>query len=37
VDPAAPDQIEIGMPVQVSFVQRGEGEEERTYLAFKKV
>ena len=37
VDPAAPDQIEVGMAVQVAFVQRGEGEEGTTYLAFEKV
>ena len=37
VDPAAPDQIEIGMPVRVAFVQRGEGKEEKAYLAFEKV
>ena len=37
VDPAAPEEIEIGIPVQVAFVQRGEGEEEQAYLAFEKV
>jgi uncharacterized OB-fold protein len=37
VDPAAPEQITIGMRVQVAFVLRGEGEDERTYLAFEKV
>jgi uncharacterized OB-fold protein len=36
VDPAKPEQIDIGMPVQVAFVQRGEGEGQRTYLAFEK-
>jgi hypothetical protein len=25
------------MPVRVAFVHRGEGEEQRTYLAFEKV
>jgi hypothetical protein len=37
VDPSQPEQIEIGAPVRVAFVQRGEGEEERTYLAFEKI
>jgi hypothetical protein len=37
VDPAKPEQIDIGMPLQVAFVQRGEGEGQRTYLAFEKV
>jgi uncharacterized OB-fold protein len=37
VDPAAPEQIAIGTPLQVAFVRRGEGENERTYLAFEKV
>jgi len=37
VDPAKPEQIEIGTPVRVAFVQRGEGEKARTYLAFEKV
>ncbi len=37
VDPAAPAQIEVGMPVRVAFLRRGEGEAERTYLAFEKV
>ncbi len=37
VDPAAPAQIDVGMPVRVAFLRRGEGETERTYLAFEKV
>ena len=37
VDPAAPQEIEVGTPVRVAFVQRGEGEAQRTYLAFEKV
>jgi uncharacterized OB-fold protein len=36
VDPDKPEQIDIGTPVQVAFVQRGEGEGQRTYLAFEK-
>jgi uncharacterized OB-fold protein len=34
VDPAHPAEIEIGAPLRVSFVRRGEGEAQRTYLAF---
>lgn len=37
VDPAKPGQIEIGTPVRLAFLQRGEGEKSRTYLAFEKV
>ena len=37
LDPAKPEQIDVGMPVRVAFVHRGEGEEQRTYLAFEKV
>ena len=37
VDPAAPAEIDIGMPVRVAFLCRGEGETERTFLAFEKV
>jgi uncharacterized OB-fold protein len=35
VDPARPEEIEIGTPLRIAFVQRGEGENERTYLAFE--
>jgi len=35
VDPTRPQEIEIGMPLQVTFVQRGEGEQARTFLAFE--
>lgn len=35
VDPESPAQIKVGMPVQVAFLCRGEGEEEHTYLAFE--
>jgi uncharacterized OB-fold protein len=35
VDPSKPEEIEIGMPLTVAFVQRGEGEAKRTYLAFE--
>jgi uncharacterized OB-fold protein len=35
VDPTRPQEIEIGTPLRVAFVQRGEGEQARTYLAFE--
>jgi uncharacterized OB-fold protein len=35
VDPAHPEDIEIGMAVRATFVERGEGDERRTYLAFE--
>jgi uncharacterized OB-fold protein len=35
VDATQPQQIVIGAPLQVAFVERGEGEEKRTYLAFQ--
>jgi uncharacterized OB-fold protein len=35
VDPTRPQEIEIGMPLRVAFVRRGEGEAQRTYLAFE--
>jgi hypothetical protein len=34
VDPAHPETIQIGAPLTVAFIERGEGEEARTYLAF---
>jgi uncharacterized OB-fold protein len=36
VDPTRPGEITIGTPLKVAFVERGEGEERRTYLAFEK-
>jgi uncharacterized OB-fold protein len=36
VDPARPHEIEIGASLRVAFVQRGEGEQARTYLAFER-
>jgi uncharacterized OB-fold protein len=36
VDPAKPEEIEIGTPLRATFVQRGEGETARTYLAFER-
>jgi uncharacterized protein len=35
VDPARPQEIEIGMPLRVAFVERDEGERARTMLAFE--
>ena len=34
VDPSKPAEIEIGTPLRATYVERGEGEEKRTYLAF---
>jgi uncharacterized OB-fold protein len=36
-DLASPDKIKIGTPVSLEFVERGEGEEKKSFLAFKKV
>jgi uncharacterized OB-fold protein len=36
VDPARPEELEIGMPLRVAFVSRGEGEQARNYLAFER-
>ena len=35
VDPGRPEQVRIGTPLRVTFVERAEGEKRRTYLAFK--
>ncbi len=35
VDPSQPDSIAIGTRLHVTFVERGEGEERRTFLAFQ--
>lgn len=35
VDPTRPEDIEIGMQLVVTFVERDEGEERRTFLAFR--
>ncbi|MBI5842186.1 MAG: Zn-ribbon domain-containing OB-fold protein [Chloroflexi bacterium] len=35
VDPTKPTEIRIGTPVSVDFVEFGEGEAKKTYLAFK--
>lgn len=34
LDPAKPEEIKIGTPLRATFVQRGEGDEQHTYLAF---
>jgi uncharacterized OB-fold protein len=36
MDPTRPQEIEIGTPLRVAFIQRGEGEQARTYLAFDR-
>ena len=35
VDATHPEKIAVGTPLQVAFVERGEGEEKHTCLAFK--
>ncbi len=35
VDVAHPEQIKIGTPLRAAFVERGEGDAKRTYLAFQ--
>ena len=35
VDVGRPSEIEVGTPLQATFVRRGEGDEARTYLAFE--
>jgi uncharacterized OB-fold protein len=35
VDPRQPAQITVGTQLQVTFVERGEGDKRRTYLAFQ--
>lgn len=35
VDPGRPEQVRIGTPLRVTFVERAEGEKRRTYLAFE--
>ena len=34
VDAGQPETIAIGTPLQVAFIERGEGDARRTYLAF---
>jgi uncharacterized OB-fold protein len=35
IDPAKPAEIQIGTPLNVDFVEVGEGESRKVYLAFK--
>ncbi|MEW6400432.1 MAG: Zn-ribbon domain-containing OB-fold protein [Chloroflexota bacterium] len=35
VDPLKPNEIKIGTPLSVDFVEFGQGEAKKTYLAFK--
>jgi hypothetical protein len=35
VDARQPAQIAVGMPLKIAFVERGEGDKRRTYLAFE--
>jgi len=35
IDPIKPTEIKIGTPLTVDFVEFGEGEKKKTYLAFK--
>lgn len=35
IDPTKPTEIKIGTPLSVDFVEFGEGEAKKTYLAFK--
>ncbi len=37
LDPAKPEEIKIGTPVKAEFVDRGEGDEQETFLAFRVV
>jgi uncharacterized OB-fold protein len=37
VDARHPEQIKIGTPMTVSFVERGEGDKKQTFLAFQAV
>lgn len=35
VEPAKPESIEIGTPVKAVFLERGEGEAQKTFLGFE--
>lgn len=35
VDASKPEEVKIGAPVKAEFVERGEGEEKQTFLAFR--
>lgn len=35
MDASKPEEIQIGTPLQAEFVERGEGEAKKTFLAFR--
>lgn len=35
VDASRPETIQIGMPVRADFIERGEGDSKRAFLAFR--
>ncbi|RPI82903.1 MAG: Zn-ribbon domain-containing OB-fold protein [Chloroflexi bacterium] len=35
VDPKKPEEIKVGTPVSAAFIETGEGEARKTYLAFE--
>ena len=35
IDAAQPEKINIGTPLTVAFIERGEGEKKRAFLAFQ--
>ena len=37
VDASQPETIEIGAPVRADFIERGEGDAKKTFLAFRVV
>jgi uncharacterized OB-fold protein len=36
VDATQPEQIAVGTPLKIAFIERGESEGSRTYLAFAR-
>jgi len=36
VDVKKPDAIKIGTPLEIDFLERGEGENKKTFLAFRR-
>ena len=37
MDATKPEDVKIGTPLQAEFVERGEGEAKKTFLAFRVV
>jgi uncharacterized OB-fold protein len=35
VDASKPEKIQVGTPVKVEYIERGEGEQKETFLAFR--